>query len=160
MKGKFWLVLLIGIGLFLFLAIKFNRIEKAEFVKKFNNSQLIEVKRVVDGDTIEVKIGDKIESVRLIGIDTPELTDSSMKGLKAIEAKEKLEEILKNKKVILESDESQEDKDIYNRLLRYVFLGDETFVNKEMIRSGLAEEYTFIVPYKYQEEFKKIKNNQ
>ena len=159
MKGKIWLALLIGLGLFLFWAIKFNRIEKAEFVKKFDNSQLIEVKRIIDGDTIEVKIGDKIESVRLIGIDTPELTDSSMKGLKAIEAKEKLEEILKDKKVILESDESQDDRDVYNRLLRYVFLEDGTFVNKEMIRSGLAEEYTFIMPYKYQEEFRKLEKN-
>jgi len=158
-KGKFWLALLIGIGLFLFWAIKFNRIEKAEFVKKFDNYQLVEIKRVIDGDTIEVKIGDKIESVRLIGIDTPELTDSSMNGLKAIEAKEKLEEILKDKKVILESDESQDNRDVYNRLLRYVFLEDGTFINKEMIRSGLAEEYTFKVPYKYQEEFRKLEKS-
>lgn len=154
MNRKFWLVLLIGLGLFLFLAIKFNRIEKAEFVKKFNNPQLIEVKRVIDGDTIEVKIGDKNEMVRLIGIDAPELTDSSTKGLKAIEAKEKLEEILKDKKVILESDETQNDRDKYERLLRYIFLEDGTLVNKEMIRIGLVEEYTFIKPYKYQEEFK------
>lgn len=160
MKGKFWLILLVGLGLFLFLAIKFGQIEKAEFIKKFDNSQLIEVKRVVDGDTIEVKIGDKIESVRLIGIDTPELTDSSTKGLKAIEAKEKLEEILKDKKVVLKGDESQNNRDVYNRLLRYVFLENGIFVNREMIKSGLAEEYTFIVPYKYQEEFRKLEKGQ
>ncbi|MDD4937435.1 MAG: thermonuclease family protein [Candidatus Shapirobacteria bacterium] len=160
MKGKFWLILLVGLGLFLFLVIKFGQIEKAEFIKKFDNSQLIEVKRVVDGDTIEVKIGDKIESVRLIGIDTPELTDSSTKGLKAIEAKEKLEEILKDKKVVLKSDESQNNRDVYNRLLRYVFLENGIFVNREMIKSGLAEEYTFIVPYKYQEEFRKLEKGQ
>ncbi len=146
-------------GLFLFWAIKFSRIEKAEFVKKFNNSQLIEVRRVIDGDTIEVKIGDKNEMVRLIGIDAPEMTDSSMKGLKAIEAKEKLEDILKDKKLILESDESQDNRDVYNRLLRYIYLEDGTLVNKEMIKTGLVEEYTFIVPYKYQEEFRKIENN-
>lgn len=146
-------------GLFLFWAIKFSRIEKAEFVKKFDNPQLIEVRRVIDGDTIEVKIGDKNEMVRLIGIDAPEMTDSSMKGLKATEAKEKLEEILKNKKVMLESDESQDNRDIYDRLLRYIYLEDGTLVNKEMIKTGLVEEYTFIVPYKYQEEFRKIENN-
>ncbi|MFA5532343.1 MAG: thermonuclease family protein [Candidatus Shapirobacteria bacterium] len=159
MKRKIWLILLIGLGLFLFWAIKFSRIEKAEFVKKFNNSQLIEVRRVIDGDTIEVKIGDKNEMVRLIGIDAPEMTDSSMKGLKAIEAKEKLEDILKDKKLILESDESQDNRDVYNRLLRYIYLEDGTLVNKEMIKTGLVEEYTFIVPYKYQEEFRKIENN-
>jgi len=158
-KRKIWLILLIGLGLFLFWAIKFSRIEKAEFVKKFNNSQLIEVRRVIDGDTIEVKIGDKNEMVRLIGIDAPEMTDSSMKGLKAIEAKEKLEDILKDKKLILESDESQDNRDVYNRLLRYIYLEDGTLVNKEMIKTGLVEEYTFIVPYKYQEEFRKIENN-
>jgi micrococcal nuclease len=159
MKRKIWLILLIGLGLFLFWAIKFSRIEKAEFVKKFNNSQLIEVRRVIDGDTIEVKINDKNEMVRLIGIDAPEMTDSSMKGLKAIEAKEKLEDILKDKKLILESDESQDNRDVYNRLLRYIYLEDGTLVNKEMIKTGLVEEYTFIVPYKYQEEFRKIENN-
>lgn len=156
MKGKFWLIILIGLVLFLFWSISFSRIEKAETIKKFDDSQLVEVKRVIDGDTIEVKINGKNEMVRLIGIDAPEMTDSSMKGKLALESKNKLEEILKNKKIKLESDFGQSDRDVYNRLLRYVFLEDGTLVNKKMIEEGLAEEYTFKTPYKYQEEFRKI----
>jgi endonuclease YncB( thermonuclease family) len=34
------------------------------------------VERVVDGDTIKVRIGKHTETVRLIGVDTPETVDS------------------------------------------------------------------------------------
>ena len=130
--------------------------QKLELVIYKPKNDLVKVTRVIDGDTIEVETDDKKESVRLIGIDAAELTDSSMQGKKAIEAKEKLEEMLKDKKVILESDESQGDRDKYNRLLRYIFLEDGTFVNEEMIEEGLAEEYTYKTKYKYQEEFREI----
>jgi hypothetical protein len=37
-----------------------------------------------------------------------------------------------------------------------VFLEDKTLVNKKMIEANMADEYTFMYPYKYQQEFKNI----
>lgn len=151
MNRKIVLGLLIGLMLFLFWGIKFSKIGNSNI-----EFDWVEVVKVVDGDTIKVKIGDEIESVRLIGIDAPELSDSSQKGLKAIEAKEFLENLIGNEKVRLEADETQDDRGVYNRLLRYVFLKNGEMVNEEMIKENLAEEYTFIVPYKYQEKFREL----
>lgn len=151
MKNKIILGILMGLVMFLFWGIKFSKI---------NNSNIefdwVEVVKVVDGDTIKVKIDDKEESVRLIGIDAPELSDSSQKGLKAFEAKEFLINLVGDGKVRLETDETQDNRDIYDRLLRYVFLENGKMVNEEMIKAGMAEEYTFIVPYKYQERFREL----
>lgn len=70
----YWRIFLLRLIIFLFLAVRFSRIEKAEFTEQ-NNDSLVELIRVIDGDTIEVKVGKKIESVRLIGIDAPEMDE-------------------------------------------------------------------------------------
>lgn len=146
--------MLVGLIIFLFLAIRFSRTERTDFTNKEYKNDLVELVRVIDGDTIEVKVGEKVESVRLIGIDAPEMDEVQKE--KAIESKQYLENLLKNQKIFLEKDETQDDRDVYNRLLRYVFLEDRTLVNKKMIESDMADEYTFIYPYKYQREFKEV----
>lgn len=120
-----------------------------------NSEQLYEVVRVVDGDTIDVSIDDQIERLRLIGINTPETVDPR-KSVECFgkEASEKAKSILVGKKVTIESDPSQGERDKYDRLLRYVFLEDGTNFNLLMIREGYAYEYTYNLPYKYQTEFK------
>jgi micrococcal nuclease len=150
-KSKFWLTFLLGLVVFLFLAIRFDKLQES-------NITSAKVLRVIDGDTIEVIIDNKKESVRLIGIDAPELTDSSMKGKLALESKEYLKKLLENKNIRLERDTTQDDRDIYQRLLRYVFLEDGTLINKKMIEAGMAEEYTYKKPYKYQLEFREAGN--
>jgi endonuclease YncB( thermonuclease family) len=133
---------------------------KPEFYLYEKIPSLISNPRVIDGDTIEVIIDNKKESVRLIGINSPELDDSDPKNkLAAQEAKDYLKNLLKDKNIYLERDNSQDDRDIYGRLLRYVFLEDGTLVNKKMIESGEAKEYTFKTPYKYQKEFKAAEKN-
>lgn len=119
------------------------------------NLNLIKVTRIVDGDTIMVEINGKAESVRLIGIDTPETIDPR-KPIQCFgkEASAKAKELIENKNVILDSDSTQGDRDKYNRLLRYVHLEDGTFVNQKLIEDGFAFEYTYNIPYKYQAEFK------
>ena len=70
------------------------------------------------------------EPVRLIGIDAPEdglLLDQ--------EATDYLVNLVLGKKVRMVIDVS--DRDRFNRLLRYVYVGD-LFVNEEMVRAGLA----------------------
>ncbi|MDP3940854.1 MAG: thermonuclease family protein [bacterium] len=113
------------------------------------------VVRVVDGDTIVVKIEGHDEKVRLIGINSPETVDPR-KPVECFgkEAKEHLQRLLSGANVRLEDDPSQQDKDKYNRFLRYIFLSDGTFVNLLMVGDGYAYEYTYEVPYKYQQTFK------
>lgn len=109
---------------------------------------------VIDGDTIKVLINNKEETVRLIGIDTPEVVDPR-KPVQCfgIEASNKAKEILNGRSVILESDSTQGERDKYGRLLRYVFLDKENF-NKIMISEGFAHEYTYKDnQYKYRNEF-------
>lgn len=119
------------------------------------NSQLYEVVRVVDGDTVVVDINGKDESLRLIGIDTPETVHPS-KPVECfgIEASDKAKQTLNGQKVYLETDSTQAERDKYNRLLMYIILQDGTNFNKMMIREGYAFEYTYgSNPYKYQTEF-------
>jgi micrococcal nuclease len=126
-----------------------------------SQKQLFEIVGVTDGDTVKVNVDGKIEAVRLIGIDTPETLDPR-KPVQCFgkEASDKAKEILNNKKVVLEKDDTQGDRDQYGRLLRYVFLEDGTSFNKKMIEDGYAHEYTFqSKPYKYQTEFKTAEKN-
>lgn len=118
-------------------------------------NSLYKVVNVVDGDTIDVELNGIKQRVRLLGIDTPESVDPR-KPIECFgkEASSKTAEIVLNKSVKLESDETQSDKDKYKRLLRYVFLEDGTFVNELLIKEGYAHEYTYDAPYKYQAEFK------
>ncbi|MDO8512424.1 MAG: thermonuclease family protein [bacterium] len=121
---------------------------------------LYPVVKVVDGDTIDVKIGIKVERLRLIGMDTPETVDPR-KPVQCFgkEASNKAKSILSGKSVSLKSDPTQGDRDKYGRLLRYVYLSDGTNFEKLMISQGYAYEYTYIIPYKYQAEFKKAQKD-
>lgn len=119
------------------------------------DSELFLVTKIIDGDTLIININDKEESVRLIGVDTPEIKDSQ-KTVQCFgnEASEKAKQLMENQKVKLEADTSQNDRDIYNRLLRYVYLEDGTLVNKKLIEEGFGFEYTYKIPYKFKTEFK------
>ncbi len=114
-----------------------------------------EVVKTVDGDTIDVRIDGKIERLRLIGMDTPETVDPR-KPVQCfgVAASNKTKELLLGKWVRLEEDETQGTRDVYGRLLRYVFLEDGTNFNKRMIAEGYAHEYTYRTPYTYQEAFR------
>lgn len=111
---------------------------------------LVKVLRVIDGDTIEIEGG---ERVRYIGIDTPETVDPR-KPVQCfgVEASKKNKETVENKMVRLEKDITDRDK--YNRLLRYVWLGD-IFVNLELVRQGFAHSYSYPPDVKYQDLFVK-----
>jgi len=113
--------------------------------------------KVIDGDTIAVSINGKNEVVRVIGIDTPEIVDSR-KTVECFgkEATEMAKVIFEdNKTVLLESDPTQGDRDKYQRLLRYVWIDDGKIdFGKFMIDGGYASEYTYNLPYKYQNEYK------
>lgn len=91
------------------------------------------VTKVVDGDTINVQIGDKIYPVRYIGIDAPENT--TRKDYYGPQATARNRQLVEGQRVILIKDVSETDK--YDRLLRYVIVGN-VFVNYELVRGGYA----------------------
>lgn len=110
---------------------------------------------VADGDTIKVDHGGTIETVRLIGINTPESVDPRRAvQCFGVEASNHTKQLLSGKTVLLESDDSQGNRDKYGRLLRYVLLEDGSNFNRQLVAEGFAYEYTYDGPYKYQQEFK------
>lgn len=98
------------------------------------------VVRVVDGDTIHVRLGDRVEKVRYIGVNTPELHHPT-KGREpgGEEAARVNGELVAGKRVRLELDVQSRDR--YGRLLAYVWV-DDLMVNAELVRRGYAQVMT------------------
>jgi micrococcal nuclease len=98
------------------------------------------VTRAVDGDTVEARIGDRIEDVRYIGIDTPETvkpdTPVQCFGPQASTYNHRLVEGRTVRLVF-----GVERRDVYGRLLAYVHLG-RRFVNAILVRRGFARTLT------------------
>jgi len=121
-----------------------------------SNSAVVQVVRVIDGDTIQVCciFGDR-EKVRYIGINTPEI-HHPMKGIEPFgkEAAEANRKLVDGKTVRLEFDVQQVDR--YNRLLAYVYLEDDTFVNAWLVEHGFAQVMTVPPNVKHQELFLKL----
>lgn len=116
--------------------------------------QAARVTKVVDGDTIRVALNNKDETIRMIGINTPESVDPRREvECFGKEASNRLKELVSGKDVLLEADQSQDERDRYGRLLRYVWLNGMN-INKAMVSEGFAYEYTYDLPYKYQSEFR------
>lgn len=115
------------------------------------SGELVKIVRVVDGDTINVEIDGKVESVRYIGIDTPETIDPR-KPVQCfgIEAAKKNKELAEGKMVRLEKDITNRDK--YDRLLRYVWVGD-VLINQALVEQGFAKSYSYPPDVKYQDKF-------
>ncbi|UVI27853.1 thermonuclease family protein [Paenibacillus spongiae] len=95
-----------------------------------------QVERIIDGDTFATAEGHK---VRLIGVNTPEVKGESKElGLKASAYAANL---LKGKQVVLFPDTGDTDK--YGRLLRYVFIEQETTMfNERLLTDGYASVMT------------------
>lgn len=100
------------------------------------------VTRVVDGDTVEARIGGELEDIRLIGIDTPETVKPGAPvqcfGPRASRFTKRLIEGRRVRFVF-----GAERRDAYGRLLAYVHLGP-SFVNAILVRRGLAR--TLVIP--------------
>lgn len=104
--------------------------------------------RVVDGDTIEVRLAGREQRVRYILIDTPEVSGRGEPlGREATAANAAL---VMGQTVWLERDVS--DTDRFGRLLRYVYVGD-TMVNEALLEQGLARVATFPPDVKYVDRF-------
>lgn len=100
------------------------------------------VTKVADGDTIEVNMNSTTERVRMIGVDTPE-THKPNTAVQCFgpEASDYTKKLLTHQNVRLEADPANDNRDRYDRLLRYVHLND-VLVNKQLIDLGYGFAYT------------------
>lgn len=105
------------------------------------------VKRVIDGDTFETFSGNK---VRLIGVNTPESIGKA--DFYGREASRYSRDRLQDKTVYLFADVG--DKDKYGRVLRYVFIDNESIMyNESLLVEGYANVMTVPPNVLYAEKF-------
>jgi endonuclease YncB( thermonuclease family) len=102
------------------------------------HAKTYKVIRVYDGDTITVMMGGQKQSIRLVGIDTPE--KSRKKGEPGQPSSQKATKFLAG--MVLNKDVSIESygKDRYGRILGVVYAG-QTNLHLVMVRNGYAEVY-------------------
>ena len=116
------------------------------------------VTRVIDGDTMEVRFANgEEETVRLIGVDTPETTlgsvnPSEYEGIPDTpaardhlynwgqEASQYATEELEGEEVRVVIDPEGDRRGSYGRLLAYIYVGDENF-NRALLEGGYARVY-------------------
>ena len=112
------------------------------------------VVRVVDGDTIYVRLGDRVEKIRYIGVNSPEI-HHPIKGEEpgGREAAEVNRRLVDGHHVRLELDVRARDR--YGRLLAYVWVGN-TMVNAELLRLGYAQVMTVPPNVRHQDLFIKL----
>jgi len=126
----------------------------------------VKIVKVIDGDTLAVDYNGRRESVRLIGIDTPE----SFAGKKARRDSKRshtdMAQILQSgkraaeyTKTLLKPGEllavefDVEKRDRYGRLLAYIFLSDGRMLNEEIVKNGYASVLTIPPNVNYQKRF-------
>ena len=104
------------------------------FDTRATRSEAVLVRRVVDGDTIDVAT---VGRVRLLGIDAPEIGRGFDTAAPfAREARARLAALVLRRWIRLEQDAAP--LDAYGRRLAYVLTEDGVFVNAVLVREGLA----------------------
>lgn len=114
---------------------------------------------VVDGDTLHVRVGRRLEKVRYIGVNAPEIPHPEARGwreggARALEINRRL---VGGQSARLELDLGR--RDMYGRLLAYVWVRRarrRVMVNAEMVHRGYAQVMTSPPNVKYQELFLKL----
>lgn len=142
-KRRFWLwraafvVVIAALGLTAYRLAQDNSALSAE------QPGLYPVSNFIDGDTIAVNMNGSVETIRFIGVDTPEThkpnTPVQCYGEAAAAYTKRL---IGGHKVRLQADSLDTNRDRYGRLLRYVYLPDGTLVDESLIANGYGFAYT------------------
>ena len=138
--------------------------------KSCYNFRVTKIKKVVDGDTIDVVIDlgfdlAKTERVRIAGIDTPEKRTRDLEekalGLDATNwMKSKLEETIKGEDELIVRTELKGGMGKYGRLLGWLYVGDSDLsLNEQMITEGYAWAYDGGTKQKNFEELREIRRS-
>lgn len=103
----------------------------------------VPVESVVDGDTIKVRFGQRVETVRISCVDTPE-TKHPSKPVQyfGAEATAYTRSQVEGATVCLEGDDAQPQRDKYGRLLAYVRLQDGRDLGASIVAGGYGTVYT------------------
>ncbi len=111
------------------------------------------VVRVEDGDTIVVDMNGHNETIRFIGVDTPE-TQDPRKPVQCFgrASADFTKQAIGSQPVRLEADPLSSNRDRYDRLLRYIYLQDGRLVQAEIIKQGYGFAYTSF-PFTKADEF-------
>src|SRR5713101_9295234 len=110
------------------------------------------VSGVPAGDALYVSVGNRIETVRYIGIRQPEILHPTTRGSEPYEevARAVNRQLVEGKWVTLILDAQPRDR--YGQLLAYVYVGNR-FVNAELVHRGYAEAATYPPNVRYQDYF-------
>ena len=136
--------------------------------KSCYNFRVTKIKKVLDGDTIDVIIDlgfdlAKTERVRIAGVDTPEKRTRDLEekalGLDATNwLKGKLEETIKGDEELIIRTELKGGVGKYGRLLGWLYVGDSDLsLNEQMITEGYAWEYDGGTKQKNFEDLREIR---
>jgi endonuclease YncB( thermonuclease family) len=107
----------------------------------------------IDGDTFQIVMDGKKESIRLIGVDTPEThKPNTPVQCYGPEASDFARQTVEGKAVRLEADPTNDNRDRYDRLLRYAYLQDGTLFNKQIVEQGYGFAYLSF-PFQKKQEF-------
>ncbi|HET9850748.1 MAG TPA: thermonuclease family protein [Candidatus Saccharimonadales bacterium] len=100
------------------------------------------ISHFIDGDTIAVNMNGQIETIRMIGVDTPE-THRPNTPVQCFgpEAASYTKSLIGDNRVRLQADPLDTNRDRYGRLLRYVYLPDGTMVEDKLISQGYGFAY-------------------
>ena len=90
------------------------------------------LERVVDGDTLWVRLNGTFQSIRYLGINAPELDTDCGKLATRVHRR-----LVMDKHLRLVPDADVSNSDAYGRLLRYVYARD-VLVNAELVQQGVA----------------------
>jgi len=108
---------------------------------------------IADGDTIEVRQRGRLRDVRLVGIDTPEVYFGEECG--GADASASIRQMLSvGSRVSLVRDPTQDNRDSYDRLLRYIERRGRD-VGRRQIRRGWAKVYVFESPFQRLPSFRR-----
>jgi len=103
---------------------------------------LYSIDHFVDGDTIVVTMDGKKETIRMVGVDTPEThKPNSPVQCYGPAAASYTKNLIGTGQVRLQADSKSTNRDRYNRLLRYVYLPDGRMVEEELIKNGYGFAY-------------------
>jgi len=145
-----WLVFILLVAIGTYFVFKLTGHES---ILQGSQPGLYSVVKFDDGDTITVDMNGTVETVRFIGIDTPE-TQHPDRPVECYgrEAASYTKQLIGNQKVRLQADPLNTNRDRYGRLLRYVYLPDNTLLEQKLITEGYGFAYTFF-PFSKLAEF-------
>lgn len=141
------------VGAILLVGQHYGWFDQAQKAVQTTQPGLYHVVEFVDGDTIKVDMSGTTETLRFIGVDTPE-THDPRKSVQCfgVAAAAFTKNLIGKNDVRLEADPLNTNRDRYNRLLRYIYLPDGRLVNAEIIKQGYGFAYTGF-PFTKSDEF-------